>query len=117
MNALVLLVGLLFGAALALVTLVQLLYMESLRLRPRERPLLEYFKETLQARIGVDTEHGLLTFSLLKHTLLVLLGAACLIAAFGGRAGAPARADIESTALAWLVMLGATYVIPHVLYR
>jgi putative hemolysin len=116
-TTLALLVALLFGAALTLVTLVQLLYMESLRLRPRERPALEYFKETLQPRIGVDTEHGLLTFSLLKHTLLVLLGAACLMAAFGTRAGAPARPGIEAAALAWLTMLGATYVVPHMLYR
>ena len=90
MNALVLLVAVPFGSALALVTLVQLLYMESLRLRPRERPALEHFKETLQPRIGVDTEHGLLTFSLLKHTMLVLLGAVCLIAAFGPYPGAGA---------------------------
>ncbi len=43
---------------MTLVTLVQLLYLESLRLRPRERPALEYFKETLQPRIGVDPDAG-----------------------------------------------------------
>ncbi len=102
----------LLGGALMLITLVQLLYLESLRLRPRERPALEYFKSTLQGRIGVDTERGLLTFSLLKHTMLVLLGAACVLgAAHTGRAAA------ETCVLAWLTMLAATYVVPHVLYR
>jgi len=111
-NAYLVLVMFLAGAALVLVTLVQLLYLESLRLRPRELPALEYFKSTLQARIGVDTEHGLLTFSLLKHTLLLLLGIACLLVSFG-----TTRGRIEACVAAWLTMLAATYVIPHVLYR
>jgi len=116
-TALLILSVLLFGAALVLVTLVQLLYLESLRLRPHERPALEYFKETLQDRIGVETEHGVLTFSLLKHTLLVLLGAVCLLASVGFRGNASVRPWIEACVLAWLTMLAATYVLPHVLYR
>jgi CBS domain containing-hemolysin-like protein len=116
-SALVLLVALLFGGALTLVTLVQLLYLESLRLRPRERPALEYFKDTLEPRIGVDSDHGLLTFSLLKHTMLLLLGAACLAANFIGRPDATLRSGIEACTIAGLTMLGATYVVPHVLYR
>ncbi|HEX8983882.1 MAG TPA: HlyC/CorC family transporter, partial [Bryobacteraceae bacterium] len=100
MNAYVVLVTFVAGTALMLVTLVQLLYLESLRLRPRERPALEYFKTTLQARIGVDTEHGLLTFSLLKHTLLVMLGIACLLVSYGTPGG-----RVEACVAAWLTML------------
>ena len=33
--------------ALALVSFVQLLYLESLRLRPRDLPSLDFFKDTL----------------------------------------------------------------------
>jgi CBS domain containing-hemolysin-like protein len=113
-NAILIAVALLLGVVLAAVTLVQQLYQESLRLRPHERPALEYFKEKLQARIGVDTDHGVLTFSLVKHTLLVLLGVVILLL---HRTPGSLRSVIESCLLAWVTMLGATYIVPHVLYR
>ncbi|MGH9626376.1 MAG: hemolysin family protein, partial [Bryobacteraceae bacterium] len=43
---------------LAFVSYVQLLYLESLRLLKRETPSLEYFREHLEDRIGLDTERG-----------------------------------------------------------
>ena len=46
---------------------IQVLYLESLRIRARELPSLEFFKETLEAKIGLETELGALTFSLVKH--------------------------------------------------
>ncbi len=105
------------GLFLVLITFVQVLYMEALRLRPRERPALEYFKEHIQPRIGVENERALLTFSLLKHTALMLLGV--IFALFGWyiRDGSRIRPVAESFVFAWLIMLGATYVLPHVLYR
>jgi hypothetical protein len=106
--------ALLFGVALVAVTLVQQLYQESLRLRPHERPALEYFKSELQDRIGVDTDHGVLTFSLVKHTLLVLLGVVFLLQ---HPAKYSAQAVVEASLLAWFTMLAATYIVPHVLYR
>ena len=41
---------------LALVTFVQLLYVESLRLRTRDLPSLKFFKDTLEDKIGMETE-------------------------------------------------------------
>ena len=79
MSAILILAAVLFGVVLAAVTLVQQLYQESLRLRPHERPALEYFKDRLEDRIGVDTDRGVLAFSLVKHTLLVLLGIVLLL--------------------------------------
>ncbi len=114
MSAILIAVATLLGVVLAAVTLVQQLYQESLRLRPHERPALEYFKEKLQARIGVDTDHGVLTFSLVKHTLLVLLGVVILLL---HNAPGTLRSVIESCLLAWVTMLAATYIVPHVLYR
>jgi putative hemolysin len=113
-SAILIAAAVLLGVVLAAVTLVQQLYQESLRLRPHERPALEYFKEKLQARIGVDTDHGVLTFSLVKHTLLVLLGIVFLLLHPGP---ATLRSIVESCLLAWVTMLGATYIVPHVLYR
>ena len=114
MSAILIVTAVLVGVVLAAVTLVQQLYQESLRLRPHERPALEYFKEKLQARIGVDTDHGVLTFSLVKHTLLVFLGIVFLL--LHPARGTP-RGIVESCLLAWVTMLGATYIVPHVMYR
>ena len=50
-----------------LVTCLQVLYLESLRIRARELPALQFFKETLEAKIGIETERGSLAFSLVKH--------------------------------------------------
>ena len=41
---------------LGLVTFVQLLYLESMRLRTRDLPSLKFFKETVEDRLGMDTE-------------------------------------------------------------
>ena len=114
MNALLICVAAVMGVLLAAVTLVQQLYQESLRLRPHERPALEYFKEKLLPRIGVDTDHGVLTFSLVKHTLLILLAVVFLLL---HSSQISLRGVFESCLLAWLTMLGATYIVPHVLYR
>jgi CBS domain containing-hemolysin-like protein len=100
---------------LALASSVQLLYLESLRLRTRDLPALEYFKNTLEQRIGLETDRGALSFSLLKHVTLALMGALVL-------------ANFLTHAFSWLVlfdacltslvlMLVAGYAIPHVFYQ
>src|SRR5579863_1089280 len=62
------------AAVVTLVTCVQILYLEALRIRARELPALEFFKATLEAKIGLTTERGALTFSLVKHVGLAVLG-------------------------------------------
>ena len=59
---------------LGLTTFVQVLYLESMRLRTRDLPSLKFFKETLEDKLGMKTEDGAGAFSLVKHTLLALLG-------------------------------------------
>lgn len=103
----------LFLLLLTVVGFVQHLYLESLRLRTRETAALEWFKEHLQDELGYETEHGAFVFSLIKHTLLVLCGAALVLASPG--AGWLAR--LEPAAAAWLVMIIASYVLPQMLYR
>lgn len=68
---------------LCLITVVQILYMDSLRLRARDLPALQFFKETLEERIGLDAEQGVLAFSVIKHTLLLLLGLSFMAVQFG----------------------------------
>jgi CBS domain containing-hemolysin-like protein len=104
------------AALLCLVTLVQLLYMESLRLRSRDLPLLQLFKETLEERIGPKGNEGALAFSLVKHTSLLMLG--LLIFAIQFNEHAPLWQNLLSAALTSMIaMLVLTYVIPQVLYR
>lgn len=102
------------SALVCLVSFVQLLYLESLRLRTREYPALEFFKQTLQEVLKYETEKGALVFSLLKHTLLVLCGAAFTILAIRG----PRWAEfLEGFLIGWVVMITASYLIPQALYR
>jgi len=116
MSGLLWLAALLLGLLLIPVTFVQVLYLESLRLRTRERPALEFFRAALEGRLGLEADRGVLTFALLKHSLLVLAGVAFLWAGWqAGNRGA--RWVAEAFLGAWLTMLVATYVIPHVLYR
>ena len=41
---------------LAIVSFVQVLYLESMRLRTRDLPALKFFKETLEDRLGLKTQ-------------------------------------------------------------
>jgi CBS domain containing-hemolysin-like protein len=94
---------------LALVTFVQMLYLESMRLRPRDLPSVRFFKETLEDRLGFETEYGAGVFSIIKHTLLVLLGVLFLACEAGS--------FWEAALGAWIAMLAAAYVVPQLLYR
>ena len=94
---------------LALVTFVQLLYLESMRLRPRDLPSVKFFKETLEDRLGFETENGAAIYSVIKHTLLVLLGVLFL----AWQAGSFWQAAVG----AWLTMMAASYAVPQLLYR
>jgi CBS domain containing-hemolysin-like protein len=93
---------------LILVTLVQMLYMDAVRVRPRELPFLELFRGGLDERIGLKPDAGILTFSLVKHTILALLGA--LFFQIVGRFP-------EAALLSFATMLILTYMIPQYLYR
>jgi putative hemolysin len=101
---------------LGLVTFVQLLYLESMRLRTRDLPSLKFFKETLEDKLGMKTEQGAGSFSLIKHTLLVLLGT-LIFAWFAD--GAPWHAAIfwQAALTVWLTMITVAYALPQLLYR
>jgi CBS domain containing-hemolysin-like protein len=104
------------GILLCLITVVQILYMESLRLRSRDLPALQFFKDTVEDRIGVHADEGVLAFSLIKHTLLLLLGVAFVGLRFGEPG--PIWQNLLAAALfAWLTMLVSTYVFAQLLYR
>jgi putative hemolysin len=101
---------------LCLVSVVQLLYLESMRLRTRDFPSLKFFKDILEDRLGLKTEHGANAFSLLKHTLMVLLGIFFFAWFADGQAWTPTIFGQAALAV-WLTMLAVTYALPQLLYR
>jgi putative hemolysin len=106
----------LWAVLLCLITVVQILYMESLRLRSRDLPALQFFKESIEERIGVTGDAGVLAFSLIKHTLVLLLGVCFLETAMGDPAHGWQNL-LEAALFAWLTMLISTYVVAQLLYR
>ena len=101
---------------LGLITIVQLLYLESLRLRTRDFPALKYFKETLEDKLGLETEQGAGIFSLVKHTVLVLLGI-FFFALFSGGYAWNASIFWQAVLAAWVTMVIVAYALPQLLYR
>jgi putative hemolysin len=116
MTAIFVTAGLALGIVSFFSSLMQLMYLESLRLRTREYPSLEFFKQTLQDQVGLKIEEGAARFSLVKHTCLVLLGVVFFLIAL-----APStpiwQAALVACALSWTTMMVTTYLIPQVLYR
>jgi putative hemolysin len=106
---------LLVATILCVLTVFQTMYTESLRLRGRALPSLEFFKETLEDRIGLEARHGVLVISMIKHSLLLLLGILCVAAAFGAPVGWELL--LEAALFGWLTMLLSTYVLAPLLYR
>jgi CBS domain containing-hemolysin-like protein len=101
---------------LGLVTFVQLLYLESMRLRTRDLPSLKFFKDTLEDKLGMKTEDGAGAFSLIKHTLLVLLGA-LFLAWFADDEPWHAAVFWQAVLAVWLAMVAVAYALPQLLYR
>jgi putative hemolysin len=115
MIGLVLICILIVAALLCILTIFQTMYTETLRLRGRALPSLEFFKLTLADRIGLETRHGVLVISLIKHTLLLLLGILCVATGFGAALGWETL--LEAALFGWLTMLLSTYVLAPLLYR
>jgi CBS domain containing-hemolysin-like protein len=103
--------------AIALFTTIQTLYTESMRLRTRDLPALAYFKEKLEPKLPVrSTEEGALTFSLWKHTCLILMGV-LVLAQMEGPAPMIPLDVIEALGGAIVLMAISAYLIPQLLYR
>ncbi len=98
-----------------LATTIQVLYLESLRIRARELPALEFFKETLEAKIGLETEIGALTFSLIKHLGLSVVGVLTL--AITARSASGAEALTAAIVLTVLYAILGAYIVPQIVYR
>lgn len=101
---------------IVLVSLMQRVYQELMRLRLRESAFLEYFRLHLEERIAVKAEQGALAFSLAKHIALVLLVSGLTIFAFAAEPDFRVAAS-EAVGTAMAAMFTALYLIPPVLIR
>ena len=101
---------------LAIVSFVQVLYLEGMRLRTRDLPAIKFFKESLEDKFGMKTERGAGSFSLVKHTLLLLIGI-CYFAWIAD--GQPWNWETfwQAGLAAWLTMMAVSYALPQLLYR
>src|ERR1700722_14952548 len=98
-----------------LVTCVQLFYLEALRIRTREQKSLEFFKETLETKLGLGTERGGLTFSVVKHLGLGVIG--CLtLAAMAQDSPTWQQLAVACLLVGGFVIVG-TYIVPQIVYR
>src|SRR5579872_1905392 len=106
----------LLALLLGLITFVQLLYVESLRLRTRDLPALEFFKQKLEAELGMKTDAGVLSFSLIKYALMLFIA---ILILDGFCAGRPVSwgSFFEAAIASWLCILLAGCVAPYILYR
>ena len=111
----ILVVGFVLSTLLLLVSFVQLLALEDMRLRSRDSEALEYFKQHLQDKLRAASERDTLAYSLAKHTLLVCAGSSFGILALVGGGGLAAA--VQSFVFAWLVMLLFSSIGPQLLYR
>ncbi|HEY7307503.1 MAG TPA: hemolysin family protein [Bryobacteraceae bacterium] len=116
MTLLCLALAIALSCLLCFVSYVQLLYLESLRLIRREVPALDFFRETLAEKIGLDPEHGSLAFSLIKHVSLFLIGVFYFCALVRPEM-ARWQSVLEAIGLSFFAMLISTYFIPAFLYR
>jgi CBS domain containing-hemolysin-like protein len=107
--------ALVVALVVVMVTCIQVLYLEALRIRARELPALEFFKETLEAKIGLSTERGALTFSLVKHVGLAVLG--CLSLAITLETASLGEALAVACLLSGIVTVVGTFIVPQIVYR
>jgi putative hemolysin len=97
------------------VTCIQVLYLEALRIHARELPALEFFKHTLEPKMGLSTERGALTFSLVKHVGLAITG--CLLVAITLQGASLADGLAVACLLAGAFTVVGTYLVPQMIYR
>lgn len=107
-------VDLIAALLVTLATCIQVLYLESQRIRARDLPSLEFFKETLETKIGLETEKGALVFSLVKHIGLAVVGVLTLAATEENAGGWQGLA--AACILVTLYAVLGTYLIPQIVY-
>lgn len=98
------------------VSFVHLLCRESLRIQARELASLQFYRETLQEKLGLDAENGALAYSLVRHFGLLAMAIVTFAMMFNANHGMWRNA-LESFVITSFLMLLTSYVAPRFLYR
>jgi CBS domain containing-hemolysin-like protein len=114
MTLVLVIIDLLVAVLVTLATCIQVLYLEGERLRARDLPSLQFFKETLESKIVLETEKGTLVFSLVKHIGLAAIGVITL--AWTSQNAEPWEAFAAACLLVMLYAVLGTYLIPQIVY-
>ncbi|HEY3740040.1 MAG TPA: hemolysin family protein [Bryobacteraceae bacterium] len=104
------------SALMVLSTLVQAMYQESMRLRMRAVPAVDFFKDTLEDKLGQAPEYGFLAFSLIKHIVLVLFALVVLLL-FNMTGAGYWESAAEAAAVAVAMLILTCHMIPNILFR
>ena len=116
MTLLLILWALVAAILVTLVTCLQVLYLESLRIRARELPALQFFKETLEKKLGLDMERGSLAFSLVKHVGLAIIGSLAMAIAIEAQ-NSLAESLLIACLSGGIYTVVGTYIVPQIFYR
>jgi len=104
------------AAMLILTSLLQSLYLESMRLRTRESDCLDLFRDRIEDAIGRTDAYGLLAMSILKQSFVALQGV-LLFGLFLNTAPAVWEAAVSACAATLAMMLFSCHLVPQLLYR
>lgn len=115
MTLLLAIAALAMAIVVTLVTSIQVLYLEALRIRSRDLPSLVFFKAEIEPKIGLEIERGALTFSLVKHIGLTIFG--CLLVAITYPNASWWEALIGAFLGAGLFTLLGAHLLPQIIYR
>jgi CBS domain containing-hemolysin-like protein len=115
MTLLLMLAAAIVALSVTLVTCIQVLYLESLRIRARELPSLQFFRETLEAKIGLTTEQGALRFSVVKHLGMLVTGCLLLAITMASASFTEALTAAFLAAAAFVVI--GIHIVPQIVYR
>lgn len=113
------LLGIALGAIaliIFLVSTIQQVYFESQRLRTRDVPMQQFFRNTLEERLGFSIEKGSLAFSLAKHGAILVGGILTLAFTVDGGT-VTGWLILQAAVTAWVFMMVFAYIVPQILYR
>ena len=101
---------------LILTSLMQALYLESMRLRPRDSDCLDLFRERVEDAVARPDAYGLLAMSIIRQSLVALQGV-LILGIFLQTAVAPWEAAVSACAASLALMLFTCHLVPQLLYR
>ena len=110
------LIAAVMAGLMVLTSLVQMMYQETMKLRMRAVPAVDFFKSTLEDKLGETPENGFLAFSLIKQITVVLFGLEVLLL-FDATGAGFWESALEACVASVVVLIAACHMVPALLFR